>query len=856
MRATILILGTLILTGCAVVSQSEFDPAKQVVSRRIGDRASGFTFETIDSEMDVFEIEAKNGRIILRGNNPISQTSAFNWYLKHIANCQVSWNGDQLDLPAKLPAPAEKIRKESPYKWRHLYNYCTLSYTMAFKDWQDWEREIDIMAMRGINMALVLPGHEKIWQNVLRRIGYSDKDIAAFIPTSAHTSWWLMANLEGVSGTVPQYIIDGEARLGRKIVDRMRQLGIEPIVNSFFGMVPTTFKKYYPDADIIPQGNWGAGPRPAVISPLDPMFPKLAQIWYEELEKVYGRVNFFGGDLFHEGGKSGDLPLGDCAVSVQQEMLKHNPNAVWVMQSWQINPRQEMLDACDKEHFLVQQLAYSVGDWEKRGHWRNLRTFDGADWTLSFVLNFGGSEGFYGNLRALAKVPDFLKRRDDLKECVGYGLLCEGYRVNPISYDLLSDLTWTDSSPDVDNWLDGYVLRRYGKASDMATRAWRILEKTAYRVTRLQEGQTDSIICARPSKTVTKARLYSSGNLNYPVEEILKAAELLSACSSQLKSQDTYRYDLVDVTRQVLQDYARTLHPMMIDAYEAGDRKKFDSLSDRFLKLIDDMDRLLASDSNFLLGTWLTDARKKAATVEGKNLMERSGRFLITHWSDRSQPNLSDYSNRQWAGLTKDYYKPRWSFFIDTLKEAMDNPDQAVAIEKGYKDKLRKLERLWIDQTGTDYPTEVKGDSVKIASGILKEYAPVIRHANAEAAKKEQQDRKWQWDISTSGDKVQVLSWDVYSHIQNLGTGTYTAAFQWQGGKNALEIDYVELVQEDVVLARDEHLGHAGKQHKQNTYTLELEKMPATVAPYYIRASVRGKDGNNSKGRLDFKKIK
>ena len=34
---------------------------------------------------------------------------------------------------------------------------------------------------------------------------------------------------------------------------------------------------------------------------------------------------------------------------------------------------------------------------------------------------------------------------------------------------------------------------------------------------------------------------------------------------------------------------------------------------------------------------------------------------------------LRDYSNRQWAGLTKDYYYPRWQKWINDVKEAMKN---------------------------------------------------------------------------------------------------------------------------------------------------------------------------------------
>src|SRR5947207_15243019 len=48
------------------------DPAKHVVERLLGDRASSFSYEEIpaDDGKDVYEIEASNGKVIIRGNTP------------------------------------------------------------------------------------------------------------------------------------------------------------------------------------------------------------------------------------------------------------------------------------------------------------------------------------------------------------------------------------------------------------------------------------------------------------------------------------------------------------------------------------------------------------------------------------------------------------------------------------------------------------------------------------------------------------------------------------------------------------------------------------------------------------------
>jgi alpha-N-acetylglucosaminidase len=132
--------------------------AQALIARILPARAGEFACEVIPQEngQEVLEIEAQAGKIVLRGSNGVALASAFNWYLKHVANCQVSRRGDQLALPKPLPIPAGKIRKVSPYRVINHFNYCTACYTCAFWSWDDWEREIDVMALSGVRNPLVI----------------------------------------------------------------------------------------------------------------------------------------------------------------------------------------------------------------------------------------------------------------------------------------------------------------------------------------------------------------------------------------------------------------------------------------------------------------------------------------------------------------------------------------------------------------------------------------------------------------------------------------------------------------------------------------------------------------------------
>ena len=51
-------------------------------------------------------------------------------------------------------------------RYRYYQNVCTHSYSFVWWDWARWEKELDWMALNGINLALAWSGQEAIWQRV------------------------------------------------------------------------------------------------------------------------------------------------------------------------------------------------------------------------------------------------------------------------------------------------------------------------------------------------------------------------------------------------------------------------------------------------------------------------------------------------------------------------------------------------------------------------------------------------------------------------------------------------------------------------------------------------------------------
>jgi hypothetical protein len=121
------------------VAQLNKEASLALIKRVVPQQAAAFTVESLPQK-DVFEIESKQGKIILRGNNGVAVASALYYYLTEYAHCQITWNGTNLKLPVKLPVVPQKIKQATPYEYRYYLNYCTFNYSMSWWDWARWQQ--------------------------------------------------------------------------------------------------------------------------------------------------------------------------------------------------------------------------------------------------------------------------------------------------------------------------------------------------------------------------------------------------------------------------------------------------------------------------------------------------------------------------------------------------------------------------------------------------------------------------------------------------------------------------------------------------------------------------------------------
>ena len=678
-----------------------------------------FVIERLKGEKDFFELDQKGNKVVVRGNNYVSIATGINWYLKYYAGINLSWNGMQADLPEVLPPVLKKERHETDLKLRYDFNYCTFSYSMAFWDWKRWEQEIDWMALHGINLPLAMVGTDVVWKNVLEELGYTREEINAFIAGPGFQAWWLMNNLEGWGGPNPDSWYERQEELQKRILKRMREYGIEPVLPGYSGMVPHNAKDRL-GLNVADPGRWNGYPRPAFLQPTDPQFERIAALYYREMTRLYGKASYYSMDPFHEGGNTSGVDLEAAGKAIWKAMKQANPRAAWVVQAWGANPRPQMIRDLPAGDMVVLDLfSESRPQWgDPASSWYRKEGFGQHDWLFCMLLNYGGNVGLHGKMAHL--IEEFYKAKDSSfgKTLKGVGMTMEGIENNPVMYELLCELPWREQRFSKDEWLEGYLKARYGKSDSQVSQAWMLLSNTIYNcpAASTQQGTHESILCARPSWKAYQVSSWSEMSDYYDPADVIRAAGMMVDAAERFRGNNNFEYDLVDIVRQAVAEKGRLMYRVLVDAYKVGDRELFKLSSDRFLRLILMQDRLLATRPEFKVGRWLESARNLGSTEEEKDWYEWNARVQITTWGNRvaaDDGGLHDYAHREWNGLLRDFYYLRWKTWLDEQLKSFEG-GQPKAID------FYALEEPWTLKHNS-YASEVEGNPVDIACEIYRE---------------------------------------------------------------------------------------------------------------------------------------
>ncbi len=847
-----------------ITSKVQIEATRGIISRTTPTIVNNFKLEIIpkDNGLDVFEIESANDKIVLRGNNGVSLASAYHRYLKDYCKIHISWNGDQLNLPESLPNVPQKIRTTCLHKHRVYFNYCTLNYTCSWWDWKRWQREIDFMAMNGINMPLGVIGLEGAWYHTLLKFGFSDQEAREFLVGPTYFAWQWMTNIQGKGSALPKEWIDKHIILGQKIVERQRALGMTPIQQGFTGCVPRELRAKFPKANIVKEHRWCGFEGTAQLDPLDPLFKKFGTEFLKTEIELFGTSHIYAADPFHEGHppRPGKEYLKKVGQAINELITGVDPKANIAMQAWSI--RKEICEAFPKDRMIVLDLAGRRTD------------FWGYNYVKGQLHNFGGRINMHGDLNYVGENP-FAKAAQKDKRCVGMGLFPESIEQNPVFYNMVFDMIWRDKPVNTTEWLNDYALRRYGKKSANATKAWQLLLEGPYR--RGTNGvESSSIIAARPALVPKKSGPNAGFLIPYNPTELIKAWKLLLADYQELKDSEGYQFDLMDVGRQVLTNLGQELHKDVELAFRNKDKAAFVKSTKRFLTLLQDVDTLLGPTTTHNFGKWISDARNWTEDNASQDYYEWNASMLVTIWGPHDKPLIFDYSWREWAGLIRRYYLPRWQKFYNhlgqLLNEGKDYEDPKSRTHgreslraNDFYSKLADWEITWTKQQHK-LPAGPVGDPIELAQKMLKKYTPLaneiysaerkervakMRQKIATEKAKKHGKKVASWNPKQMSTKWKTLTFDISKHLDD--AGNYEVNFRWTKGGSRLDIRSVSLLRNGVEISKDIHKGTTGHAHKNNSYSVELKDF-AFNTKYEVKAEIRSDGSTNSYGEIRLRK--
>jgi alpha-N-acetylglucosaminidase len=404
-------------------------------------------------------------------------------------------------------------------------------------------------------------------------------------------------------------------------------------------------------------------------------------------------------------------------------MTDADPEAVWVMQGWFLfwqkdfwkEPQAKaLLDAIPSDRLILLDLY-----GEKYPVWNETKSFYGKPWIWNIICNLGQKVNLSGDLFQIYKNFTEANTSPHKGNMEGIGVMMEGFGYNPVVQEFIGSLIWSPEIKSLRSWISDFATYRYGVYNEHATKAWNNLLNSVYSHTTADEN----LICYMPGSSVPNITNDHPYGAEYNEEGLFKAVSELLGASDRLKSNANYRFDLVHTVREMLSLKANLLYSEIKRAGNAKNLSLYKEKCELFIGLLNDMDRMLATNQNFLLGKWISDARKWGKTEVEKKYYEWNARSIITLWQPSVNSSLSDYASKQWSGMVGDFYEYRWKKYFEANISSMK--EGKIFDKKKYQQDMKQWEYTWIHKNNS-YSDKPHGDPVTVAIELYDKYKDSI----------------------------------------------------------------------------------------------------------------------------------
>lgn len=807
----------------------EVTAARNVLSRVLGKRAKSIDLGMIPATAgcDTYEYSSNDGKLVVNGSSVVALTHGVYCYLKANEFGVFGWAGSEFRLPKEWP-DVKKTRVTSPFRIRQTYNAVTPGYTTPYWTWERWEKELDWQAMHGFNMLLAPVATEGIATRVWKQLGLSQQEIDEFYVGPAHLPWQRMGCVRQVGGALPPEWHTDQIALQHKLLKRMRELGMDPVVQSFAGFVPPGIKRIFPNL-VLHNTLWNSGfptsQRPVMLMPGDTVFAKITEMYMKEWQKEFGKAKYYLVDSFNEL----ELPKTDRPVTellaeygkkTYEAILNGNPNAIWVIQGWMFG-YQSYIWSPERVKALFSKVPDNrvlILDYanDYANSWEPVNGFNGKQWAYGFVPNMGAKTAYTGDLSLYATGAAKTLASPKKNNLVGFSISGEGLENNEVLYELMTDAAWSNKPIDLDVWLNKYSKNRYGDCPIEMTESWNLLRSSCY------------------GKLIDHPQFgWQTGNCGFGSvnrdPKFYEATKLFLSCSKELEKSDNFRADAIERTALSLGLKADEWFKVASDAYSVGETLLGNKAGNRGLELLTELDQLMESHPLNRLDNWIEFTKKHGSDPKLQQFYESNARQIITVWG----PPVNDYSCRVWSGLVRDFYRERMAKILESL-------------QTGKPFDKAKWELQWVESSGiskiTPFADPIK-EAKKLFEKAMLEKVPTIDLVKGESI--------GTWSPATVSEEWKELEWPITVEQLKSITGV---VFVFTAGNSSLDIKEVTVVSDGKIIASEKHEGKAGNTNSQNRYFFKIPSNVQGNNGCVIKAVVRCYGGRDSKGRIEILK--
>ncbi|MBQ7548806.1 MAG: alpha-N-acetylglucosaminidase C-terminal domain-containing protein [Clostridia bacterium] len=669
-----------------------------------------------DNGCDCYKIYSENGKIILAGCNSISLAMAYYRYLSEFCSVEITSGDYDISYIARAPLPDREISFTCRQKIRARTSYRAFTLEGNYTGFDRWQKEIDFMAMRGINRAYQPVGFEGVLYEVLTEIGMKEEFCLEYSSGPSFITRQLTGNLAAINSVNSLEYLKRKISLGKMITQRMKEVGITPILPAALPNVPFSLRKKYIKMDIFVAPIWHNFPPVFLIKPNNTFFEVLNKKFLDAQRRLIGETDSFFFEPLYEAAKKGyNTYMENLGKALGELLGEFEPGSVCYIHSGSVAPA--FFSKVTEDRYI---LIDDAGDRELTSGRKILVPIEG---------NYYGRTGLYGDVGKVCSCP-FAEARSENAETLGTAVEIDTFSGNPLYCSAALNAATADAPFDPDDFTSGYAKRRY--TTDAYTESLKKLRKLCYSA----EECPGSILCARPCTNVKHTAPFDTMERNYDFKALYGI--IREILDTDARKNDAMRADIVSFVTAVLAGLAYPVYLKATESFREKNVSLFEQTSNLFMEICEDADRILRTrrETNFF--TDIERAKELGADDEEKQMLEINYLMLRTVMGQPDHSVLYDTVWSESGGLIRDFYAKRWHMYFRTLAAYFDNPKKLrdnskkqILDRNEYKGSyLMKRFALFENDFIENYIPRSDGigeeDTIKVATEIMQKYSEVV----------------------------------------------------------------------------------------------------------------------------------